>query len=79
VTVDREAAIDIAREACTPPRYAFTVLDGLPDGTNFYSPPQEPYWCIRLEDPMTDRLGPSRLILVSKQTGKVLFSGLVGE
>jgi hypothetical protein len=78
--VSQEEAVDIARAACLPPRSAFEVLDGVPDDAPIYaSLRREPCWCIRVPRPEPPMIGSTHLILVSKETSKVLFDGPVGE
>lgn len=74
--VGRKAALCIAAEACRPG--SMEIRSGLPPNAWFYSTSTEPFWCIRV--PRNDgrdgtMLRSSRIILVSKQTGKILYDG----
>jgi len=74
--VSRRAAVEIAREACLPDSASLRVLDCDPASLCIYDLPKEPFWIVSVPtDYGAVALQSSRVVLVSKATGKVLFSG----
>ena len=78
-TVSRRKARAIA-VGCfrPPPASAFQIRSGLPSNAHFYNAPDEPFWCVHA--PWGDGLDSlclrnSRIILISKRSGKILYDG----
>jgi hypothetical protein len=76
--VGKKAAIEIVQKALTPEMPAFSVHRKRPANINVYNLPREPAWFISA--PWGDGkdgtvLRSSRLILVSKTTGEILYDG----
>lgn len=74
----RTAAIAIARQRCTPELESFRVSRRLPPNAHIYKQPEEPCWviCAPWKDGKDGTmLRSSRLILISRQTGEVLYDG----
>lgn len=72
--IARRAVIN--KQVVFPPLRQFTVYDSPP--VNLYRPPSEPCWYVRA--PWNDgfdglMIRSSRLIVVSKRTGRVLYDG----
>jgi len=80
--VSRRQAVEIAREQCTLDRRSFAIYDRMPANTTIYYHPPEPCWFVLAPwgDGYDGRmLRSSRLILVSKASGKVLFDGSAND
>ncbi len=81
--VGRNVAVDIARKAAASPKpEAYSVHRKKPANINVYNLPKEPSWFIFA--PWGDgkdetMLRSSRLILVSKITGEVLYDGSAND
>jgi len=80
--VSKHAAVEIARQALTPQAGAFSICGKKPQNINVYNLPREPSWFIFA--PWGDGkdgaiLRSSRLILVSKLTGKILYDGSAND
>lgn len=76
--IGRKAAVRIAAEQCRPEASGLKCCSGLPPNVHVYTDPAEPCWCIHV--PWGDgkdgtMLRSSRIILVSKQTGEILYDG----
>jgi hypothetical protein len=76
--VGRKVAVEIACKAASPRPDAYSVHRQKPANINVYNLPPEPAWFIFM--PWSDgkdetMLRSSRLILISKITGEVLFDG----
>jgi len=57
----------------------FLLHDGIPDGCSIYSISRnEPCWTAWIPSKQI-RVGATRLICVSKQSGKVIYDGQTGE
>lgn len=76
--ITKARAKQIAVRVCTPSRKTFACYDALPPGCNIYSVPQEPCWFIRCPwgDGLRGKiLRDSRLVIISRRTGRVLYHG----
>jgi hypothetical protein len=76
--VSRREAAAIACRHIAPPLDAVRVVDGKPENARIYSPPVEPCWYVHA--PWGDgkdghMLRSSRLMAVSKTSGRVLYDG----
>lgn len=74
----RTDAIAIARQRCTQEPESFRIYRGLPPNVHICNQPEEPCWFICApwnEGKDGAMLRSSRLILISKQTGEVLYDG----
>src|SRR5690606_36445896 len=75
--IDSRTAIEVARTYVLPANEC-SVRDGWPPGA-YRSFEEDSVWCVYMPS-STDRVGGSdKIVVVSKRTGKVLFSGVVGE
>jgi hypothetical protein len=55
------------------------IQDGLPKGCILYSvPSDEPCWTVRIP-PEQLRTGPSHIICISKNTGRIIYDGFTNE
>jgi len=81
--IDADKALRIVAKETGVGRGELDCRDGLPDNCNLYitgATIDEPFWCIFV--PWQDgvlMLRSSRIILVSKRTGKILFDGDAGD
>lgn len=78
----RTDAIAIARQRCTPELESFRVYQRLPPNAHIYYRPEEPCWfiCAPWNDGKdSSMLRSSRLILISKKTGDVLYDGSAND
>jgi len=57
----------------------FEIQDGIPVGCILYGVPKdEPCWTARIA-PEKTMVGPSRIICISKQTGRIIYDGFTNE
>jgi hypothetical protein len=56
----------------------FDIYDGVPFGIKYYNMPNEPCWTILISRQVSG-VGSSRIICVSKKTGKVIYDGITGD
>jgi hypothetical protein len=81
--VGRDQALEIALRHCVPPpASASKILDEMPENAAIYNAPKEPCWWVYV--PWGDGLDEvmlraSRVIVVSKASGKVLYDGSAGD
>jgi len=80
IRLTREKALQVIRKHLIAqiPR-DIEIQDGLPEGCILYGVPKdEPCWTARipLEIPRT---GPSRIICVNKDTGRIIYDGFTNE
>ena len=75
--ISKEEAIAIVMQQCIQPK-DFRVIDSDDHTPNIYNAPQEPCWYIYPPsfDPSGHVGGDSRVIAISKLTGKVLYDGV---
>jgi len=76
--ITRRQAVQIARQACIPDASQFTAYGSKPENLNIGGIPSEPCWFVYV--PKMDFRGQgilrsSRVILVSKSSGKILYDG----
>jgi hypothetical protein len=74
--------VDIARAHILPADRAFRVCGRKPPNVHIYNHPKEPCWFVfaRWDDGRDDgMLRSSHVILVSKISGKVLYSGSASD
>ncbi|BBO86718.1 hypothetical protein DSCO28_72840 (plasmid) [Desulfosarcina ovata subsp. sediminis] len=80
-TIDRNQALRIAQQQYTPPKEAFEIYDEMPAnwiiyGGDRYNPDE--HWFI--QGPIRDGIiGGSRVIIISRETGEVVYDGPAGE
>jgi len=78
--ISRRAAVEIARAACLPDSASLRVLDCDPASLRIYHLPKEPFWIVSVpRDNGAGAIQSSHVVLVSKATGKVLYSGSVHD
>jgi hypothetical protein len=80
--IGRRRAVDIARQSVVPDARRFHVYGRKTNNVNVYNLPAEPCWFVFA--PWNDgkdgqMLRSSRLLLISKMTGKVLFDGSAND
>ncbi|SIR04120.1 hypothetical protein SAMN05920897_12811 [Alkalispirochaeta americana] len=80
--IGRTAALAIARQRCASEPDLFCIYRRLPANVHIYRQPEEPCWFISA--PWNDGsdgliLRSSRLLLISKQTGEVLYDGSAND
>ena len=82
--IDRNKALRIVAKEVAVRIEELSCHDGLPDNCNPYirATIKEPFWCIYA--PWKDGLDgtmlrSSRILLVSKRTGEILFDGSAGD
>ncbi|MDO8282545.1 MAG: hypothetical protein Q7U10_07980 [Thermodesulfovibrionia bacterium] len=78
--ISREEALRIAIEKCGTTEGNFEVMGSRPEVCSIYGLPNEPCWFVRA--PWNDGEGwlrSSRIIVISKATGKVFYDGDVGD
>jgi len=75
--VSRRKAAEIARQNCSSPDAELEILPAKPSTLIYHSFPTEPCWFFYApwEDGRPWMLRSSRMILVSKETGKVVYDG----
>ena len=79
--VSRRKAVDIAIENGIPASHTDPVFGRMPANVRLYGPEKEPCWFIfpPWNDGKPMMLRSSRIVLVSKETGKVLYDGDAGD
>jgi len=80
--ISKKKAIEIARKACIPRPDRFVCKDRKPDNCRIYNMPSEPCWFVYapwLYEGEGMGLRSSRVILVSKLTGKILYDGSAND
>lgn len=80
--VNRQKAVQIAKQAIVPNAQHFHVFSRKPQGVNVYNLPAEPYWCVFVPwgDGKDGRmLRSSHLLLISKFSGRVLYDGSAND
>ena len=80
--ITKEKAINIADEHIRNDKREYCVHDNLPtNGFGIYNQPTEDCWYVTcsFDTRGTVGLGSSRLIFVSKKTGKVLYDGSAND
>lgn len=73
-------AVRIAPRRCLPPLRDFSVLPEKPDNAHIFNAPTEPAWYVFC--PWNDghlMLRSSRVIAISKRTGRVLYDGSAND
>jgi hypothetical protein len=78
--VSRRKAVDIAIENGIPASHSNPVFGRMPESVHIYTPTKEPCWFIY--PPWNDgrlMLRSSRIVLVSKESGRVLYDGEAGD
>ena len=76
--ITRNKALSIAHHKTGLPRESFTVCRKLPSNCMIYNPPVDSCWVVQaLWDDGKDgsMLRSSRLLLISKRSGEVLYDG----
>ena len=80
--VSRKRAIEIARQACAESAPILQIYHSRPSNVNAYDLPSEDCWYVITSansDPWVNKLCSSRLLMVSKRSGQVLFDGSAGD
>jgi len=87
--ISKQEAIQIAIDACVNASEKalrnseyYRCLDPIPGSYSIYNMPTEPSWCIYApwEDGLEGKmLRSSRVILISKESGKVLYDGSAND
>lgn len=80
--VSRRKAVEIVvQKEGIPASDAFPVFGKMPTSVHIYAPPKEPCWFIHVpwNDGRPQMIRSSRIILVSKISGKVLYDGGAGD
>ena len=75
--IPKEQALEIARKFVLE-SFEFSISDKIPDGL-YVCPEYKECWCICCSHRIPRAVGGSYYIGISKQTGEVVFSGIVGE
>jgi hypothetical protein len=80
-SISRDMAKQIARKACTLPLDSMEVFDTPPEGWRLYQlEGDEPCWYVRVPSEFDGMmLQSSRVLVVSRKTGKVLYIGSAGD
>ncbi len=81
-SITREQAAEIAGDHIRKDKKDFTIYEELPAGCNvYYHEPKGKCWYLMcsFDSRGTVGVGSSRLIIVSRETGRVLYDGAVGE
>ena len=79
--INEEKALQIIRKYLIQQEQSrkLEIQDGLPEGCILYGVPEdEPCWTVWIPSD-TPRIGCGRIICISKETGKILYDGNVGE
>lgn len=76
-SISRDKAKRIAGKACAPPLNSMEVFDTPPEGWRLYGVKgDEPCWYVRVPSEFDGMmLHNSRVLVVSRKTGNVLYSG----
>lgn len=80
--VSEADAADIAREICSLKPESFSVHSSMPPRAAVYGCPREPSWYVvvtRDDERRGQIFGSSRLIIISRQTGEVLYDGSAND
>ena len=76
----RDQALEVFHRRYPPDTvHWFTIIDTLPDRFRSYQDPTNCWFILFLENPLPMRLGPSRIVVVSKRTGEVFCDGVAND
>lgn len=75
-SISRKKALDIAREVSALPLQAFAITRKKPSNFNIYGLPEdEPCWYVTVLNEGSPAIQSSRVVVISRRTGKVLYNG----
>ena len=80
-SIDISSALEIAQRQCAAPKETFEIYNSKPSNWNIYVPSDQDLdgcWFVRAQSYGTG-LRSSRVIVVSKTTGDVLYDGSAGD
>ncbi len=78
--IGKRRAVRIVKGAVTPGTTILDIYPEAPSNVSFYGVPQEPCWYVFVSwDDAAHLLRSSRVILVSKTTGAILYDGCAGD
>ena len=75
--IGKKKAVKIAMKSRAPDISQFHAFESLPENMNLYHAPQEPCWYVSAPwgSGIDGALRSSRVIIVSRKTGRVLYDG----
>ena len=76
--IGKKKAVKISMKSRAPDISQFHAFETLPENMNLYHAPQEPCWYVSApwgDGLDSQTLRSSRIIIVSKKTGRVLYDG----